>query len=182
MFSFLQGSIRKIATREITLLTSGGVGYQVFVNAKIAATLVLQQQVEFWIYTHQTSESLALFGFTHEQDLDFFKLLLSVNKVGPKIALEILETPREVLENFLTTGDLAAFARIKGVGQKTAQRIILELKGKLVEQQQGQIPAEVSAALLGLGFSQAELKNNFKKIPSDLKNSEDIIKWFLQNR
>lgn len=181
MFSFLQGSVKKIARREVVLLTSCGVGYQVFVNEKVLTNLEVGQQLGLWIFTHQTAESLTLFGFLEEGDLAFFKLLLTVNKVGPKIALEILETPRETLEGFLETGDAEAFARVRGVGAKTARRIVLELKGRLVGEGGAKIPEEVLSALAGLGFKQADIKKRLTDIPKDIIDPEEIVKWFLQN-
>jgi holliday junction DNA helicase RuvA len=179
MISYLAGTIFKIRQREIILLVSG-VGYQIFVTEKTCAEIKINATSEFWIFTHQTADSTALFGFQTERELKLFELFIAVNKVGPKTALEILETPVETLENLIEAEDAEAFARIKGIGTKTASRIVLELRGKLVSASGNLIDQEVYEALERLGFKKVEIKKRLEKLPNEIKDSEKIVEWFLR--
>lgn len=183
MIGFLSGTV--LATRKRTLiLDTGGVGYEVFVNKKLL-TKKLGGNLRLWIHTHQTSDAISLFGFEQEKTLEFFELLMSVNGVGPKTALEILEIPVEVTENIIVSGDTKALSRTPGIGAKTAARIVLELKAKITGSAP-EVPADFDfnedalEALTQLGYRKNDIKKILAKAPTEVTKTEDIVKWFLQ--
>ncbi len=185
MLGYLSGTI--IGTRrQSVILEAGGVGYLVAVSKKLLAKAKAGSKLALHIHTHQTSDAISLFGFSSELELEFFELLTSVNGVGPKTALEILETPREVIESAIVGNDTAAFKRIPGVGPKTAGRIVLELRGKLTGDKNVVLPnaseldPDAVEALSQLGYKNAQILKILAKLPKKITETEAIVKWFLQ--
>ncbi len=147
------------------LVDVGGVGYLVQVPLSTYATLgELHTEVTLLIHTHVREDALALYGFLSSREKHFFEMLLSASGVGPTLALKILSGMNvEELVPAIRTGDLARLTRIPGVGRKTAERIVVELKDKLdavvaeaAERHAPSSPAGVEAdvisALVNLGY------------------------------
>jgi Holliday junction DNA helicase RuvA len=147
------------------LVDVGGVGYLVQVPLSTYATLgELHTEVTLLIHTHVREDALALYGFLSSREKHFFEMLLSASGVGPTLALKILSGMNvEELVPAIRTGDLARLTRIPGVGRKTAERIVVELKDKLdavvVEAAEKPAPsspagveADVISALVNLGY------------------------------
>lgn len=174
----------------------GGVGF------KCAATLNTLRKLppvgeNVFLFTHMNvrEDSMDLFGFAEQEELQCFKLLISVSGVGPKAALAILsELTPEKLALAVTSGDSKTITRAKGVGPKMAQRVVLELKDKL----KGSVPqtvdvknqvshsvtaagnaGEAVSALTMLGYSQTEASNAVAELPQDL-SVEEMIKKALK--
>ena len=145
------------------LVDVGGVGYQVQVPLSTFAALgELHTEVTLLIHTHVREDALALYGFLSSREKHFFELLLSASGVGPALALKILSGMSvEELVPAIRGGDLARLTRIPGVGRKTAERIVVELKDKLeavaVSEEKpaasaGGTEADVVSALMNLGY------------------------------
>ncbi|MFH0776283.1 MAG: Holliday junction branch migration protein RuvA [Patescibacteria group bacterium] len=185
MIGFLRGTVLRIRGKKL-ILAVGGVGYEVWANSKILGISPVGQELQLWIYTHQTSDSTALFGFSEEDDLNFFELLNSVNGVGPKTALEILETPSAKLRAIITNGDAKKLAETPGIGKKTAARIVLELKPKITGDDpeiplESAIDQEILEAIVGLGYAKKAAEKILARKPAEIEKPEQIVKWFLQN-
>ena len=132
MIGFLSG---RIAGRnlETCLLDVGGVGYKLHCSSTTLSSLPAEgDTVMLWTHVHVREDVLALYGFISETELKMFEALLGVATVGPKMALQICSafTP-EAFRKALVTDDVAAFSGVSGVGKKTAQRILIDLKEKL---------------------------------------------------
>lgn len=161
-------------------------GYEVWANAKILAAAKVGEEQALWIHTHQTSDAISLFGFADEVNLKFFELLNSVNGVGCKTALDILETPVEILESVIFEGNAGKLAETPGIGKKTAARIILELRPKLTDDdpevpENFEVNTEILEAVVGLGYSKKEAGKVLAKLPVEITEIESIVRWFLQN-
>jgi holliday junction DNA helicase RuvA len=184
MFAYLKGNVLKIREKRI-ILDVHDVGYEVWVNSKTLNTKVGEIK-KLWIYMHQTSDAVSLFGFEAGKDLDFFELLISVNGVGCKTALDILESPVEVLESIIFEGNASKLADTPGIGKKTAARIILELKPKItggdIELPANmELNSDILNAVVGLGFSHKEAEKTLRQLPADIVKTEDAVRWFLKN-
>jgi Holliday junction DNA helicase RuvA len=184
MIGSLSGTVQ--GTRGHSLIVeAGGVGYLVAVNKNLLLKTKIGTKLTLQIHTHQTSDAISLFGFASAADLEFFELLNSVNGVGPKTALEILETPREVVESAIISGDTAAFKRIPGVGPKTAGRIVLELRGKLTGDKNVTLPrsheldSDAVDALIQLGYKKNQIEKVLAELPTGITKTEEIVRWFL---
>lgn len=148
------------------IIDVGGVGYRVFVPTGVLSRLPgIGADVELHVHTHVREDALALFGFLAEEELRLFEELISVSGVGPRLALTALSSlSPEQLRRAVLDEDVATLMRIPGIGRKTAQRMILELKGRLSRTGlPGGLPvpgdttaADALAALVSLGYTQGE--------------------------
>lgn len=131
MYAFLRGTVALKTSTHIAL-DVGGVGYEVAVPESVYRKLVIHQEVTLLTYCHIREDTFQIFGFLKEEEKNLFTTLLSINKVGPKVALAVLSGlsvqafGQAVLEN-----DVKAFTKISGIGKAMAQRIVLEMKTKL---------------------------------------------------
>ena len=133
MIITLQGKITH-KFEEGVVLDVKGVGYEVFLGTSVLGDVKVGQEVMFWTYEHLREDAHEIYGFQSRDELEIYRKLVSVSGVGPKTALQILAlgTASEI-ENIIDRGDIEMITRVKGIGRKTAQKFILELKGKLVQ-------------------------------------------------
>ena len=131
MISLLTGSVRSIASDRL-VVEVGGFGISVLVNPQTAAQVTLGSQVQLFTSLIVREDSLTLFGFINDESRSLFELVQTVSGIGPKVALSILGalTPED-LGRAISQEDIGAIERVPGIGRKGAQRLILELKGKL---------------------------------------------------
>ena len=177
------------------VIECGGVGYKCTATHKTLAQLPnIGQEVMLYTYMAVREDSVDLFGFYEKAELDFFKLVISVNGIGPKIGISILSdfTP-EQLAFFITASDAKSISKASGVGPKMAQRIVLELKDKVTS---GEISAndfapignapkvgnasEAIEALVSIGFTQGEAAKAVAKFDPQTP-TEAIIKEVLKS-
>ena len=161
MISTINGTVRAIHTDRL-VLEVGGVGLSVLVNSTTSISATMGAQLQLFTTLVVREDSLTLFGFLTDEARALFELLQTVSGVGPKVALAILGvlTPED-LSRAIVNEDLAALERTPGIGRKGAQRMILELKGKLSDLSSGamhqqHVPAwreNLTGALVSLGFS-----------------------------
>ena len=187
MIAYLQGEILKKNKQSIILLT-GQIGYEVFVNKSILEKLSLKQNLELFIYTKVREDEISLFGFPNSEELDFFQDLISVNGIGPKIALEILTQNINQTKNAILQENISYLSQIPGIGKKTAERLILELKNKVQPSEltplQNNLETqfdEVISALSTLGYQRGEIIRVLKNKPETIQSQEEIVTYFLQN-
>lgn len=170
MIAYLHG---KVKSREVATLVVdvNGIGYEVQLTPTAADTVTIGSEIELYIAEHIKEDHYSLFGFLTPLERSVYHQLTSVSGVGPKAAMAVLaaHTPQEV-EAAIINDKVEVFSAISGLGKKTAQRIILELKGKLVE------PAVKTAlqtdqayvALLSLGYPAHQAKVMLSGVDSDL--------------
>ncbi|MDA2963254.1 MAG: Holliday junction branch migration protein RuvA [Actinomycetota bacterium] len=161
MISTINGTVRAIHSNRL-VIEVGGVGLSVLVNVSTSADVVLGSQVQLFTSLVVREDSLTLFGFLSDQARSLFELLQSVSGIGPKVALSLLGVlSPEQLARAVAGEDVAVIERVPGIGKKGAQRMILELKGKLDELSTGPIYSghvapwreSLTGALISLGFS-----------------------------
>lgn len=186
MIGYLKGKIHfKSADGAVVLI--GGVGYSVFLPTSLTAKLKEGEEREFFVYTHVREDVLALYGFESLEELEFFKLLLSVSGIGPKVALAILSSASvEKLKDSISKGDPTLLSAVSGVGKKTAEKAVVELKGKLgfigsgKEIFGGGDTEDVYAALQGLGFRRDEITESLKSLSGDIESTDEKIKELIK--
>ena len=173
MIAQLSGSLA-YKSPEHLVVDVNGVGYQVMVSLNTFYRLPEPGgAVQLLVYTHVREDALQLYGFAERTEKELFLLLLSVSGIGPRLALNILSgTPAEELQEALEAGDLARLVAIPGVGKKTAERLVLELRDK-VKVLKSARPAEAAprasgleseavSALVNLGYRPAEAERAVK--------------------
>jgi len=199
MIAFLAGTLAHKATDKL-YLEVGGVGYELAASTRTLASLGSRgEDVLLYTYMHVRENDVALFGFCDEEEKRVFLALIDISGIGPKVALAVLSSlqPR-MLAGAVATEDIALISSVPGIGKKTAQRLIIELKGKLeavfpasigetstdaaaapsaATQQQSAL-ADAQAALFSMGFSAAEIAEAFTGAPADA-NSEALLKHAL---
>lgn len=170
MIGYLEGTIKFASTGKV-ILFANGIGFTVHVPSNL--NFLEGQTTSLYIHTHLREDDLSLFGFQTPQDLDIFELLLTVSGVGPKIALAMLtSSTEENIKKAISESNLAFFASISGIGKKTAQKIILDLKSKIgkgdVNMDKLEGNSELVDSLLALGFQKMEITAVYSKIDSSL--------------
>lgn len=185
MIRLLQGQIHSRDERSVILLVNG-VGYHVTVPSAFQAEVSAPQTL--YIHTHVREDTLALYGFAAKEELAFFELLITVNGIGPKMAMEIMNEPFAVIQNAIFSGNLATLTRISGVGKKLAERLVLELKGKITpvdgspeptKSFVGKVDEDAVAALESLGYKRHHIQKVFGELNEEL-TTEELIRVFLQ--
>ncbi len=183
MIASLSGRVKALR-QDALIVEVGGVGFEVRVpRALLESSLRVGQSVELYTYMLVREGEIALFGFRSLGEHELFTTLLAVNGVGPRTALAVLSTfSPETLRSAIAQGNIAALTRIPGVGAKTAQRLVLDLKDKLG------LPAEAIAmatwregdadvlnALTALGYSLAEAQMALKAVPEETMRLDERI-------
>ncbi len=181
MIAFLSGTITAKEAHAL-LLNVQGVGYRVFCSLEVIASAKKGQEIFVHIHHHITESDMSLYGFAKKEDLEFFEKLISISGIGPKIALGILESPSNLVKRALEDGDVSFLKSLKGIGKKTAERMVVELRGNLpLSDEASALPSEVVEALSDLGFERMHIQKAFQNLPGTLNSSEEMVKWFLQN-
>jgi Holliday junction DNA helicase RuvA len=178
MISLLIGTVRSIHSDRL-VVEVGGFGLSVLVTPATSTQVTMGSQIQLFTSLVVREESLTLYGFVHEDARSLFELLQTVSGIGPKVALSILGalTPED-LGRAIAQEDIAAIEKVPGIGRKGAQRLILELKGKLTElshsqSYKGHQPAwreQLSSALVSLGFSPKESDGAISNVVASLQS------------
>jgi len=165
-----------------------GVGYQVFLSATTIGLLPdVGAQVTLFTFHHVKEDGMSLYGFLNENELRFFELLITVSGVGPKSALSVLASDTvEHLMAAILEGRAELLARASGVGKKTAERVVLELKSKIHLPESHSIAermdtdSEVEELLVGLGYLRGQVKKAVSEVGKTATTLEDKIRKSLQ--
>lgn len=172
MIGSIKGKII-LKTDKFVIVETGGVGYKINISPDTLSKIIKKEElVSFWIHTHVREDILDLYGFLDRQELEFFEMLINVSGIGPKGALGILGIASiETLKRAIGTGDISYLTKISGIGKKTAEKIVIELRDKMKVNETGaSLQGELDAleALKSLGYSQNEAREALKEIPVNL--------------
>jgi len=178
MFGSIKGHII-LKTEKFVVVEALGVGYRVNVSPDTLSTIKdTGAEFMFWIHTHVREDILDLYGFLEYSELEFFEMLISVSGIGPRGALSILSVAStNTLKRAIGTGDIGYLTKISGIGKKTAEKMVIELRDKLgKEHEGGSLKEELDTleALRSLGYSQNEARVALKKIDHTLPTNTKI--------
>lgn len=169
------------------IIDISGVGYKISVTSENIENAILGEHTSFWIYTAVRENSIDLYGFKNTNELSFFELLLDVSGIGPKSALSILGIASiDTLKRAIATGDTSYLNKVSGIGKKTAEKIVVELRDKLSDYKNddsvGSLKDEsdILEALKSLGYSQNQARDALKEIPPDIIGTNARIKEALR--
>ncbi len=198
MIGFVQGKVDAISEDNVVIDT-GGIGYNVRISAKTAQELPgIGQEVRLYTYTSVREDGISLFGFLSRDSLDIFKKIITVNGIGPKGGLAVLSVmSADELKFAIISGNAQAITKAPGIGKKTAERVILDLKDKIsVEDTQirkeissydglpqtGKAQSEAVEALTTLGYSATDALHAVRQIEhAEEMDVEAILKLALKN-
>ncbi|MEY2641167.1 MAG: hypothetical protein RL150_560 [Candidatus Parcubacteria bacterium] len=183
MIAKLRGTVDEVGVSSLILDVSG-VGYLVFAPGNVLAHVRTGQAITLFTHHAIREQSSDLYGFLGQDELSFFELLLTVSGIGPKSALAILNTaPIETLREGIQSGDASHLTKVGGIGKKSAEKIVVELKDKLggFTYTGGTTTGSGDAieALTALGYSLAEARDAIKLVDKDL-STEDMVKQALK--
>ncbi len=190
MYSYIRGSLEYIG-KDYVVVDVNGVGYKIFTAIPTISNTNIKEMVKMYTYLYVREDIMALYGFANPEELEMFELLISVSGVGPKAAISMLcSISPSKFALCLVTNDIKALTSAQGVGNKMAQRIILELKDKIKSEQladEGEEYvtndnkiSEAVNALIALGYSYNEASKAVKSINQD-QDVETIIKMALKS-
>lgn len=197
MISLLIWTLEHIEWTDITLLT-GGVGYTVSVQGKILWLKSIWDEMKLWIYHHQTESGSRLIGFDTLEDRRIFSKLLSVNGLGPKWALSLLDLGQQEVMQAIASGESKRLTQASGIGPKLASKIIVELRGSLDTEtlqnitmqnkkptKSGKIFSDadnsIITSLVAMGYDRKAVEDVIALIPENLTGVGDRTVWCIRN-
>lgn len=189
MIGSLKGTVAQLEAEYCIVDTAGGVGYRVFMPSAHLAQLVLGKEVRIHVHTAVREDAILLYGFLSREYYDLFEILLTVSGVGPKMALGILSAIKpDAFYTAVSNKDVKMLVKLPGVGKKTAERMLLELKDKVSGSRESDdvvqeiaeaggsgAVAEAIEALVSLGYNNSEIMPVLKEIPDCASLSGEAI-------
>lgn len=185
MIGHLEGTVRAVSVGR-AIVSVSGVGYKVFATKDALAKFAVGSTASLWTYLAVREQALDLYGFSSEDEMRFFELLLSVPSIGPKSALAILDIATvETLRSAIARGNAAYLTNVSGIGKKTAEKIVVELKDKVGLSAAGEEGAmqgdeEALAAMRALGYSPQEARDALRKVPNEFERGTDRLREALK--
>lgn len=187
MIGYIEGEVKATRPTHCIVLTNpsgqGGLGYKIFSTKDSLLRLSPGARVSFWVHHTVREDAQDLYGFPDEAELRFFELLLTVSGIGPKSALAVLDTVSiETLQSAISQNRAEYLTKVSGIGKKTAEKIVLELKDKVGVGVEGTLKGDEEAleALRALGYTSQEARDTLRKVPSDFSNSNDRLREALK--
>ncbi|PKL36952.1 Holliday junction branch migration protein RuvA [Candidatus Peregrinibacteria bacterium HGW-Peregrinibacteria-1] len=192
MLAYIEGTIIN-KTEKGVIVKNNQLGYFIHLPSPILEKVLIEQEITLYLHQQLKEDISDLYGFETFEALSFFKTLLSVNGIGPKVGLDILSLPPDKVKSAIISEDENYICKIPGIGKKTAKRLILELKEKIATAfdltthantsytAENSIEEEALDALLKLGYQRTHIIDLFKKTPSSIQNTEDLITYFIKN-
>jgi Holliday junction DNA helicase RuvA len=179
MIGSLRGSVLERTTEGEVLLEVGGVGYLVTVSSRVLAELEPGTSVFLYVHHHIREDAQTLYGFASRDDRSTFQALIGTHGIGPALAVAILAThPPAALFDVVSNNDAAALTLVPGIGKKTAERLIIELRDRLsvpvLDSGEGSsvsAVADVRDALAGLGYGTDEIRDVLRELPTGADSS-----------
>lgn len=186
MIAYISGLIIDKSEKHLIVMTQG-LGYKVQVTTETLARTSEDEKIQLYIHTSVREDDISLYGFGKKEELDFFEKLISVSGIGPKMGLDILSSPMHITKQAILNSDASMLTRIKGLGKKTAERLILELKNKITPDFSSDISSggaayneEAVEALVNLGYEKFQVIKILSAMPATITETEQVIKHFLK--
>jgi len=185
MIGHLEGTVCAVRA-TYCIVAAGGVGYKVFCTKDTLARAKMSAPMSVWTHLAVRENALDLYGFDSEEELQFFNLLLSVSGIGPKSALAILDIALiETLRSAISGGNASYLTKVSGIGRKTAEKIVIELKDKVgtAEEESARMltgDQEALEAMRALGYSQAEARDALRKVPQNIERGSERLREALR--
>ena len=193
MISYIRGELAAVQEQK-AIVEAGGIGYGIYMSQQTLSMLpAVGEEVKIHTYLNVREDAMQLYGFLTGEDLQVFRLLIGVSGIGPKAGLNILSclSPDE-LRFAVLAGDVKTISSAPGIGKKTAEKLILELKDKMsiedvleqskeIEATDTGMQAEAVQALTALGYGSAESLRAVKKVSVDCASVEDLLREALKN-
>ncbi len=183
MIGHIEGKVAALRG-NFCIVSASGVGYKIASTKDVLQKMREGQTVSLWTHTAVREDALDLFGFPSEKDLEFFELLLTVSGIGPKSALGILNVaPAQTLRSAIAAGNATYLTNVSGIGKKTAQKILFELKDKIAATSLDttlRSDEDALEAMKALGYSTQEAREALKHVPGSVVGSQARLREALR--
>ena len=195
MISSLKGEILTIGNNYLEIEV-GGVGYLVWCGLNFLKRRMVGENLRIYTYQAVSENDISLFGFESRDEVNLFKMLISVSGVGPKTGAQIMSSCAEAsdgrgtesLIKAIGNADVGFFEKVKGIGKKTAQRIIIDLKSKIgglgeldLTKEDNKTDDDLTLSLKQLGFDKKEIEKVVAKLPKEFATIEEKLEWCLSS-
>jgi holliday junction DNA helicase RuvA len=190
MIGHIEGKVKYIR-EKYAIVSAGGIGYKVFMITDTISSLNENQTISLFTYLSVREDALDLYGFSTEEEHDFFLMLVSVSGIGPRSALGILGIAHiENLKKAIATGDTSYLTKVSGIGRKIAEKIVLELRDKMKavqsDSKEGSLQSEsdIVEALKSLGYSTNQARDALRAVGDEGNTNEKIkeaLKFLAKN-
>jgi holliday junction DNA helicase RuvA len=182
MIGSIAGKVQAQGVDWALVETASGVGYKVFATAEVIARHPVGDDIKLLTHLVVREDQMTLYGFLTLAELGFFVQLISISGVGPRMALSILNAGKVAdIKSAVVSNNLAVLTTISGIGAKTAERIMIELRGKVdADINFSDDAQDVLVALSNLGYNSYEVRKILPQLPKNLESVEDKIKHALQ--
>ncbi|HAM88333.1 MAG: Holliday junction DNA helicase, subunit A [Candidatus Falkowbacteria bacterium GW2011_GWC2_38_22] len=190
MIAYLRGKIQN-KQKNYIILNVRDIGYLVFVSETIFVDLEIGQEIELYIHQHIREDAHTLYGFKSLEQLEMFELLLTISGIGPKSALAVIGIASvDDIKDSISRGDSSLLIKVSGIGKKTAERVVLDLRDKIAHISHGVLQAtdgkgmitsgEEIDALMALGYSMFEARDVLRQVDPSIKGSGERIRAALR--
>ena len=189
MIAYIKGTVDH-TTDQTVVIENQGIGYTIFAASATIGRLPRNEEVQIHTYMQVKEDDISLYGFLNQDELQLFRLLISISGIGPKVGMAILGimSPFQIMAAIVNQ-DAVAFSKVPGVGKKTAQRITLELQDKIKSTSQDDSTVTLASsekqdaidALLSLGYGRNESMKAVLAVATEDMKTEQIIKLALKN-
>ncbi len=186
MYAYINGLVIDKNEKALIVLAQN-IGYKIFVPTDLLAKAQIDQKIQLFLHTAVREGDISLYGFSKKEEQTFYEQLLEVSGIGPRTAMDILSAPIHMTQQAIVEGDTAMLTKIKGLGKKTAERLILELKNKVVpvslkKDSKGTAVYndEAVEALVSLGYEKYHVVKTLSEMPAQIQKTEEIVKYFLK--
>lgn len=183
MIAYIKGKI-KFKGENFVVVENGGIGYQIFIPAEQLLKVELGDAVEYFTHHHVREDAVQLFGFSSLDELKMFELLISISGIGPKTGLGVLSVAKiGDIKSAIINQDASILKKVSGIGAKTAERIILELKnkvagivgvGEIKTKEEMGADADAIDALISLGYGREQARDALKQVDAGLDIGERV--------
>jgi len=189
LYEYIKGRLVDIRDDHV-ILENGGIGYRIYTSQNSIRDVSLNETVIMYTFFAVREDGIYLYGFTSEEELSMFNKLILVSKIGPKVALSILSalTPVQIIKA-IRNNESDVFLKVSGIGEKTAKRIILELKDRIPENIKSEDTGIVEKndhiqlaidGIMSLGYSKGEVYKIIKQLDTTHMDEEQIIREVLR--
>ena len=185
MIGHLEGVVKALRG-GYAIISANGVGYKVALTRAGMVEIQLNEVAVLWTHLAVREDALDLYGFIEEEELRLFEMLISVSGIGPKSALAILDIASvETLKSAISAGKAEYLTNVSGIGKKTAQKIVLELRDKVGISPDGSDKSlhgdeEALQAMRALGYSVPEARDALRKVPNDVESGSERLRAALK--
>jgi len=183
MIGHIKGKVLE-TNHERVIVEMSGIGYIIFATHDTLSKISKSKEAELWTHLAVRENSMDLYGFLDREELELFEMLLSVSGIGPKSALGILSIATvETLKSAVSEENSSYLTKVSGIGRKTAQKIVIELKDKIGESLEGgSIKGEEDTleALVAMGYSLSEARDALKEVPREIESSNERLREALK--